>query len=1483
MNSTINLFSFDLDFNPTSNLEDVKLLLDIQNNSIPIQLTEDIALEIDTNPYDIQLVLINNETRIEKDFKFSNINITEALHEDGDFHWLLALFIKYLATINNNKINQILASANIKKGKKKVLNKKYRTMNSIFSTNFKVSSFTLQKSIDNDKLRFSFKYILTENSFVKIPSPLLTYLAHLNVEKRTNKNEIDIKSIFNKNLESYTLEANKTNEGIDAKSKQKLYPLVLYSYQEKTVNWIVQKENEPFEELTFNVIKANPLKYLKKLQLGYIYLNNETLLYNTITNYIMSRKTAIDYIYSEHLKYKKTLENGNLKGYSGIIAEDMSLGKTVEIISAIILNKLTDDQIKYYNNWRRFYVDNKEDAATQTVKKLIKSNLVVCTDMILKQWVSSFSSFSDTLNYKVFHYTGFKGFQKEFPGTTLNECAEILSGYEIVITSYSVLKNEVPYVEYADNRMNAVRRTRTKNEKVFDYSSPLCSVTFFRAIFDESQSLSQASLSSLSSISRIHTWAISATPLKYNDLDKNISELANLLRCLQIHPFDFANVKVTNFQSIQDWVFNKETKRSVAEDFINTIIEMDIARRHTRDYVQKQLNIPKQHKFLLPVYLTPIEREVYNQVYDKYYVEMHDSRYYTDDVNVLNNYLTDLTTMCMAALGIHDYRRRNGIFHDSFYLANQQHTPEDSMSMILSNLLEANKRALALELRRYIDLYVQKSRYLIEKESQYEQSEPILLKALKIIDENIVGKKEADYNNDTIPLSLIRHSVVFFLGDCYYNLGLQAVESNNVQLKQEYEKKENTFYEEAAKMRKSILQEQIEEVENSLSYLKTDLFQKPPLIASYSNFFTEEMEEMYVKNILYMGQVELTHTKLNLFLKSVYDDLEDGFDEEVNKVNKLYNKSLYYISKAVDEQIAVDGTEVKKSLNEIKFEAFKSKTAFVEKNFKVYFKKANPLLLGITKSIKTMNKQITLLNELYFDIIALLSIEIIPVESEEKDVDPDKPTEYETSLEAQQDISFKIELIELILSNRRFITLSVGTNKFVVPEHFKAFEKDGYFITNLKDTWYENYTDFLNYTAIDKNLTWKSVEFLIDSTKVSKDSELHTEWRNRLKELNKVFNKKINYYKSLQQISDKVIDLDSVADPGKVLRINNSFERFVADSEAIQRKLKSKDVYLSNLATLQKGEDNKCLICLEYIETGSILECGHRFCRDCIQHWLKTSSTCALCKMPCSQLEVHDFYIDLNPNDVGKQNAKSKQKNEQAENLFTETLNGYKVYDDVKYLSKLKVPDSKYGSKVNVLLRLLKFIELKDEDSGYENKSQIIIYTRFPKIIPSLERILSESGFKSIVALDNKMKGSQIDEFKKDKTIRVLIMTTNDNAGLTLVNANVLILFDPILQTSVESQAINRISRIGQNKETYVFNFVTMNTVEENIIRYKQHLLKQSDRIQTSVDTAASSVNNMSNKTSFKRSRNGSTSNLEAHSLHVEFLKNCLFNDFKQV
>ena len=68
------------------------------------------------------------------------------------------------------------------------------------------------------------------------------------------------------------------------------------------------------------------------------------------------------------------------------------------------------------------------------------------------------------------------------------------------------------------------------------------------------------------------------------------------------------------------------------------------------------------------------------------------------------------------------------------------------------------------------------------------------------------------------------------------------------------------------------------------------------------------------------------------------------------------------------------------------------------------------------------------------------------------------------------------------------------------------------------------------------------------------------------------------------------------------------------------------------------------------------------------------------------------------------------------------------------------------------------------------------------------------------------------------------------STGLNLVSANNVILVDPWWNPAIEEQAIERVYRIGQNKAVNVYKFITIDTVEENmiIIQNKKKVLVQN-------------------------------------------------------
>lgn len=66
--------------------------------------------------------------------------------------------------------------------------------------------------------------------------------------------------------------------------------------------------------------------------------------------------------------------------------------------------------------------------------------------------------------------------------------------------------------------------------------------------------------------------------------------------------------------------------------------------------------------------------------------------------------------------------------------------------------------------------------------------------------------------------------------------------------------------------------------------------------------------------------------------------------------------------------------------------------------------------------------------------------------------------------------------------------------------------------------------------------------------------------------------------------------------------------------------------------------------------------------------------------------------------------------------------------------------------------------------------------------------------------------------------MKVLLLPITSGAnGLNLIEASHVILVEPILNPAQELQAIGRVHRIGQQKETVVHRFIIRNTIEERM------------------------------------------------------------------
>lgn len=79
-------------------------------------------------------------------------------------------------------------------------------------------------------------------------------------------------------------------------------------------------------------------------------------------------------------------------------------------------------------------------------------------------------------------------------------------------------------------------------------------------------------------------------------------------------------------------------------------------------------------------------------------------------------------------------------------------------------------------------------------------------------------------------------------------------------------------------------------------------------------------------------------------------------------------------------------------------------------------------------------------------------------------------------------------------------------------------------------------------------------------------------------------------------------------------------------------------------------------------------------------------------------------------------------------------------------------------------------------------------------------------------------KGEVVQRFNNDDDVAVFLLhTLSQGAGLNLVAARYVFLVEPLLHSSIESQAVGRVHRIGQTKETTVFQYYIANTVDQRV------------------------------------------------------------------
>ncbi|KAK1270856.1 hypothetical protein QJS04_geneDACA005805 [Acorus gramineus] len=253
-----------------------------------------------------------------------------------------------------------------------------------------------------------------------------------------------------------------------------------------------------------------------------------------------------------------------------------------------------------------------------------------------------------------------------------------------------------------------------------------------------------------------------------------------------------------------------------------------------------------------------------------------------------------------------------------------------------------------------------------------------------------------------------------------------------------------------------------------------------------------------------------------------------------------------------------------------------------------------------------------------------------------------------------------------------------------------------------------------------------------------------------------------------------------------------------------------------------------CPICQEKIgEQKMVFQCGHLTCCKCFI--LMTERGCigfgkfqrnwAICPTCRQRTDIANIgYVD-----------DKKNQNKVCDLALPETFHGQATLE-----SPINVQGS-YGTKIEAVTKRILWIKSTDPEA------KVIIFSSWNDVLDVLEHALNANGVSNVRMKGGRKSQAAIAQFKiqsngadkggdggghcpHSESIQVMLLLFRHGAnGLNILEAQHVILIEPLLNPALEAQAINRVHRIGQEKKTFVHRFIVKNTVEESIYKMNQN------------------------------------------------------------
>ncbi|KAG4074367.1 hypothetical protein HA402_008776 [Bradysia odoriphaga] len=320
----------------------------------------------------------------------------------------------------------------------------------------------------------------------------------------------------------------------------------------------------------------------------------------------------------------------------GILAEEMGMGKTIEILDLILLHPRPLDNRQFSDPpiakaerpvtkadlrclcvqtrivdtiWctkcskvqHRKCVDHQDSEITPDASYICpscweneepipaKTTFIVSPQSIKMQWKTEIDKRIQTGAMSVFVYVGSKSCKWISPTK--------LASHDVILTDYETLRSEFDFTA-----RNASTRVLRNSSTTIKRKSPLLRMNFWRVCLDESQMVSDMRTKHskiISDLSAVHRWAVTGTPIQ-----TSLDDLFGLVSFIDYSPYN----------QIKRW-HEIVQQLNVLSNFepIVSVLQPIMRRTCKTDSIMAEMDVPKQRQEVHLIEISSLNRHHYNE------------------------------------------------------------------------------------------------------------------------------------------------------------------------------------------------------------------------------------------------------------------------------------------------------------------------------------------------------------------------------------------------------------------------------------------------------------------------------------------------------------------------------------------------------------------------------------------------------------------------------------------------------------------------------------------------------------------------------------------------------------------------------------------------------------------------------------------------------------------------------------------------------